>query len=135
VLGTKNFTEQYVLGQLYRQALQAKGFTVKYKENIGSSELIDKALKSGQINMYPEYTGTIVQNIAHKNAPKSAQATYLAAKKFSGRGAIEGPTRDAFREAIAEGFDTYDLLRGDEPYKYDLGGKDRWLERLEATLP
>ena len=41
----------------------------------------------------------------------------------------------AIREAIAEGFDTYDLLRGDEPYKYDLGGKDRWLGRLEATLP
>jgi CelD/BcsL family acetyltransferase involved in cellulose biosynthesis len=38
------------------------------------------------------------------------------------------------REAIAERFDTYDLLRGDEPYKYDLGGKDRWLGRLEATL-
>ncbi|HEV8656544.1 MAG TPA: GNAT family N-acetyltransferase [Candidatus Limnocylindria bacterium] len=39
------------------------------------------------------------------------------------------------REAIAEQFDTYDLLRGDEPYKYDLGGTDRWLGRLEAALP
>jgi CelD/BcsL family acetyltransferase involved in cellulose biosynthesis len=39
----------------------------------------------------------------------------------------------AIREAIAERFDTYDLLRGDEPYKYDLGAKDRWLGRLEAT--
>ncbi len=41
----------------------------------------------------------------------------------------------AIREAIAEKFDTYDLLRGDEPYKYDLGGTDRWLGKLEATLP
>jgi CelD/BcsL family acetyltransferase involved in cellulose biosynthesis len=41
----------------------------------------------------------------------------------------------AIREAITEHFDTYDLLRGAEPYKYDLGGKDRWLGRLEATLP
>jgi len=41
----------------------------------------------------------------------------------------------AIREAIAERFDTYDLLRGDEPYKYDLGGKDRWLGRLDAALP
>lgn len=39
----------------------------------------------------------------------------------------------AIREAIGEGFDTYDLLRGKEAYKYDLGGKDRWLGRLEAT--
>jgi CelD/BcsL family acetyltransferase involved in cellulose biosynthesis len=41
----------------------------------------------------------------------------------------------AIREANAERFDTYDLLRGDEPYKYDLGGKDRWLGKLEASLP
>jgi len=39
----------------------------------------------------------------------------------------------AVREAIAQGFKVYDLLRGDEPYKYDLGGQDRWLARLEAT--
>jgi CelD/BcsL family acetyltransferase involved in cellulose biosynthesis len=39
----------------------------------------------------------------------------------------------AIREAIGERFDTYDLLRGDEPYKYDLGATDRWLGRLEAT--
>jgi CelD/BcsL family acetyltransferase involved in cellulose biosynthesis len=41
----------------------------------------------------------------------------------------------AIREAIAEKFDTYDLLRGDEPYKYDLGATDRWLGKLEASLP
>jgi CelD/BcsL family acetyltransferase involved in cellulose biosynthesis len=41
----------------------------------------------------------------------------------------------AIREAIGERFDTYDLLRGDEPYKYDLGATDRWLGKLEASLP
>ena len=41
----------------------------------------------------------------------------------------------AVRDAIAQGFKTYDLLRGDEPYKYDLGGVDRWLWRLEAVRP
>ena len=39
----------------------------------------------------------------------------------------------AIREAIGERFDTYDLLRGDEPYKYDLGATDRWLGRLDGT--
>lgn len=39
----------------------------------------------------------------------------------------------AIREAIREHLDTYDLLRGDEPYKYDLGAADRWLGKLEAT--
>ncbi len=41
----------------------------------------------------------------------------------------------AVRSAIDEGLRTYDLLRGNEPYKYDLGGKDHWPARLEATSP
>ncbi len=41
----------------------------------------------------------------------------------------------AVREAIAERLDTYDLLRGDEAYKYDLGATDRWLGRLDAVRP
>src|SRR6185295_1732163 len=80
-VGTKNFTEAFVLGQLYFQALKAKGFKVAYKENIGSSELIDTALKSGKINFYPEYTGVLALNIAHVKTPlKTAAATYVAAK-------------------------------------------------------
>ena len=39
----------------------------------------------------------------------------------------------AIRDAIADGFKVYDLLRGSEPYKYDLGAVDRWLWRLEAV--
>ena len=41
----------------------------------------------------------------------------------------------AIREAIEEKLHTYDFLRGDEPYKYDLGGQDHWLLRIEATAP
>jgi osmoprotectant transport system substrate-binding protein len=82
-LGTKNFGEEYILGQLYGQALQAKGFPVVYKGNFGSSELADKAITSGKMNFYPEYTGVIALDLAKvKNAPKSANATYVAAKKF-----------------------------------------------------
>ena len=81
-IGTKNFTEQYVLGQLYKQALEAKGFKVAYKENIGSSELIDTALTSKKINFYPEYTGVVVADLAHQKSPQTAEATFLAAKAF-----------------------------------------------------
>jgi osmoprotectant transport system substrate-binding protein len=81
-LGTKNFTEQYVLGQLYKQALEAKGYKVVYKENIGNSELTDGALRSGKINFYPEYAGVIVADLAHKSPPKTAAAAYAAAEKY-----------------------------------------------------
>jgi osmoprotectant transport system substrate-binding protein len=83
VIGTKNFPEEYILGELYKQALQAKGFHISYKENIGSTELMTTALQSGKINFYPEYTGVIVQDVFHKtNSPKTAAATYQLAKKL-----------------------------------------------------
>jgi len=87
-IGTKNFTEEFILGQLYKQALEAKGYKVDYKENIGSSELIDTAITSGKINFYPEYMGIIVSDLAKHPAPQpSALATYNAAKAFEeGRG-------------------------------------------------
>jgi osmoprotectant transport system substrate-binding protein len=82
-MGTKNFAEEFILGQLYGQALAAKGFKVTYKNNIGSSEVIDTAFKSHKINLYPEYTGVIALDLAKvKNAPKSAAATYQAAQTF-----------------------------------------------------
>ena len=81
-IGTKNFPEEYILGQLYKQALEAKGFKVAYKENIGSTEIIDTALTSGKIDFYPEYTGVIVAVVFHKTAPKTAQATYALAKSL-----------------------------------------------------
>jgi osmoprotectant transport system substrate-binding protein len=81
VIGTKNFPEEYILGELYKQALQAKGFTVVDKSSIGSTELIQTALTSGKINFYPEYTGVIVQDVFHHNfSGKTAAATTKLAR-------------------------------------------------------
>ena len=83
IVGAKNFPEQYVLGQLYRQALIAKGFDVQYKENIGSTELIDTALKSGKVTLYPEYTGIMLSvTFKRKTLPKTAAGTYALAKRL-----------------------------------------------------
>jgi osmoprotectant transport system substrate-binding protein len=83
VIGTKNFTEEYILGQLYAQALQAKGFNAKLKGSFGSSELANTAIDSGKTNFYPEYTGIIVLDLAKsKTFPPTASATYKAAKKY-----------------------------------------------------
>ena len=83
IVGSKNFPEQFVLGQLYRQALIAKGFDVQYKENIGSTELIDTALRSGQVTLYPEYTGIMLSaTFKRTSLPKTATATYRLAKQL-----------------------------------------------------
>ncbi len=82
-LGTKNFTEEFIIGALYQQALQAKGYTVVYKPNIGATEVVDKALTSGQIDAYPEYTGESVATVAGINtAVTSPQQEYNLAKAF-----------------------------------------------------
>lgn len=80
-IGDKNFAEENILGQLYAQALEAKGFKVNLKSELGSSEIIYKALTSGQIDMYPEYTGTLLSAIYNETKPPSSAAGAYAKAK------------------------------------------------------
>ena len=57
-IGSKNFTEQKVLGEIYAQAFAAAGYKVKKELNLGDEKTALKALKGGEISGYPEYTGT-----------------------------------------------------------------------------
>jgi osmoprotectant transport system substrate-binding protein len=82
-LGTKDFTEEFVLGELYKQALAAKSYTVRLRKNIGPTEVIDKELTSGAIDAYPEYLGVALTVAARQeNAGDSAAETYRLAKDF-----------------------------------------------------
>ena len=83
-VGSKNFTEQYILGELYAQALAANGFSVEKKLDLGSEQIADKALQNGQIDMYPEYTGTALVAIHGYEGenPPTPEATYQKAKKL-----------------------------------------------------
>lgn len=107
-LGTKDFTEQFVLGELYAQALRAEGFRVELKRNLGSSELVDRVLTSGAIDLYPEYTGVIVREIAgQEQRPVSAEETYRRAKAFQARRGFEvldmSPGYDRLANAVTPG--------------------------------
>jgi osmoprotectant transport system substrate-binding protein len=87
-LGTKNFTEAFIVGELYKQALGARGYSVNLRKNIGSTEVIDRALTSGEIDAYPEYLGVALSVAARQeDVIKDDRATYDAAKRFyEGRG-------------------------------------------------
>jgi osmoprotectant transport system substrate-binding protein len=85
-IGTKNFAEQFLLGELYTQALEAKGFPVDLKTNIGSSEIIHQALTDGALDMYPEYVGVLLSEVANvRKRPASPKAAYEAAQAFEQR--------------------------------------------------
>ncbi|HLY50847.1 MAG TPA: ABC transporter substrate-binding protein [Solirubrobacteraceae bacterium] len=84
VLGTKNFTEEIVLGQLYAQALRAKGYKVTLRPNIGASEVMQGELAARAIDGYPEYTGTILSVLAHDpRRPPTAAVAYARAASYA----------------------------------------------------
>jgi osmoprotectant transport system substrate-binding protein len=103
-IGTKDFTEAFIVGELYRQALLAKGIKVRLRKDIGPTEMIDRELQSGRIDAYPEYLGVAVTVAAgQEDAGSSAEETYELAKEFyAGRGqAISEPTAFENVDAIA----------------------------------
>jgi osmoprotectant transport system substrate-binding protein len=83
-IGSKNFTEQKVLGEIYAQGLEAAGYTVSKDLNLGDEKTALAALKSDEISAYPEYTGTALLSFFGKKAnelPKDPQAAYEEVKK------------------------------------------------------
>lgn len=57
-IGSKNFTEQLILGEMYAQLLENAGFTVERSLNLGGTDVAHQALTNSEIDLYPEYTGT-----------------------------------------------------------------------------
>jgi osmoprotectant transport system substrate-binding protein len=142
-IGTKNFTEEYILGELYAQALEAKGYQVELKKDIGSTEIIDTALTSGEINFYPEYTGTAL-TVVHgaEGSEEDADATYEAAKAayeergqtllamtpFSDSDALAMRSEDA----EAEGIETIGDLKDFKGGSFKLGGQPEFKTRAQG---
>jgi osmoprotectant transport system substrate-binding protein len=69
-IGSKNFTEQKVLGEIYAQALAAAGYDVSTELNLGDEKTALKALEGGDISAYPEYTGTALLSFFGYTADK-----------------------------------------------------------------
>jgi osmoprotectant transport system substrate-binding protein len=84
-IGSKNFTEQKVLGEIYAQGLAAAGYKTTTDLNLGDQDTALAALKGGQIDAYPEYTGTALTAFFKKDAadlPKDPQAAYEQTKEL-----------------------------------------------------
>ena len=64
-VGSKNFTEELILGEIYAQRLEQTGQQVTRKLNLGTTDIAMAALKRGEIDLYPEYTGTALLNVLH----------------------------------------------------------------------
>jgi glycine betaine/choline ABC-type transport system substrate-binding protein len=92
-VGSKNFPEQLVLGNIYAQALEAAGFKVERQLNLGSEVIAFKALRNGDVDAYPEYTGTVLTTlykVPAKDVPKEPQQAFTEAKDRLRRDKITG---------------------------------------------
>jgi len=74
IVGSTNFYEQITLGELYSQILEANGYKVTRKFNLGNREIVQPALQSGQIQVLPEYLATLVSFLDKTAKPTGDKA-------------------------------------------------------------
>lgn len=76
-VGAKNFSGAQIISQIWAQALQKKGYSINFKDNIGPSEVVFPALKNGDLDAYGDYQGTLLTFLGG-NPTGNTQSTYQA---------------------------------------------------------
>lgn len=82
VVGSKKFTESYVLAEIAKRSLENSGIATEHRQGMGGTIILWEALRGGQISSYPEYTGTIGQEILKTNEALSIPQVRDALAKF-----------------------------------------------------
>jgi glycine betaine/choline ABC-type transport system substrate-binding protein len=145
-VGSKNFTEQFVLGEIYSQALEAAGFKVKKQLNLGSELIAYKALKAGTIDAYPEYTGTALTSffgVKTADVPKDPEQAFQKTKEGFAKNDITAlphtPFQNTFRLTMTKakaqklGVKTTSDLKGKES-KLAISGFPECKQRQDCLL-
>lgn len=89
VVATKPFAESYLLGEMFAQLLESRGYAVDRRPGLGATEIAFAALRRGEIDVYPEYTGTGLLAILGETPPSSgAEAYRRVAREFRDRWGI-----------------------------------------------
>lgn len=74
VVGSKRFTESYILGELVRQRWLEQGLAAEHRQGLGNTAIVEQALRAGRIDVYPEYTGTILREILQRGESQATLA-------------------------------------------------------------
>jgi osmoprotectant transport system substrate-binding protein len=81
-VGSKNFTEQFIVAEIYAQALENAGIKTQTRTNLGATLIAHAALLNGDIDLYPEYTGTAMAHVVKGDLSGSPEQTYKAVKDY-----------------------------------------------------
>jgi len=140
VIGAKNFSEQYILARLIGQRLENAGYSVEYRNGLGSA-VVHEALTSGAIDISIDYTGTLWTNQLKREDNPGREAMYNQLVKWEretsgtlvlGRLGFENAYALAMREdrAAQLGIETMDDLARQAP-RLTIGGDVEFFERPE----
>ncbi|MDQ2866342.1 MAG: hypothetical protein M3R51_08960 [Candidatus Eremiobacteraeota bacterium] len=89
-VGSKNFTESIVIAEIYAQTLEAAGFAVERRLNLGSTQIALAAMARGDIDLYPEYTGTALIDVLHEEPRSDPREIYrIVRNAFAERYSID----------------------------------------------
>ncbi|HLH64660.1 MAG TPA: glycine betaine ABC transporter substrate-binding protein [Solirubrobacteraceae bacterium] len=115
-LGDKNYTEQFLLGQLYAQALEAEGYTVTLNQNIGPVSVTMQALRDGSLMAYPEYLSTFDEQIAGlRRGFRTVAGAWQAGARWASRNGLvllnPTPFSDTGGIAVTDAYATANHLR------------------------
>src|SRR5262252_6411228 len=103
-VGSKNFTEQFILAEIYAQALEAAGIKVERKVNLGGTLIAHKALEEKEIDFYPEYTGTILVAVLKQESMTDRKAVYDKVKsEYAAKGLVilnETPFQNTYNMVV-----------------------------------
>ena len=130
-VGSKNFPEQLVLGEIYAQSLEAAGFDVEKELNLGSEVVAFRSLKRGEVDAYPEYTGTVLTTlykIPAREVPKQPEQAYEQTQSRTGRDDITALPTTPFENSYRLGATKETAQRLGVRNTSDLAGKAKDLK-------
>ena len=121
IVGSKRFTESYVLGEVVTETLTSQGIVATHKAGLGNTGILVAALEAGEVDVYPEYTGTIVREVLKRDdKPSLAELDALLAPRglrvavplgFSNSYALAMREDEAARRGIAAVSDLVDVRK------------------------
>jgi len=147
-LGSKGFTESLIVAQIYGQALTAAGYEVRYDLDFADEQVATRAMQSGQIDGYPEYTGTALTALLGAEPgeiPKDEQQAYeLVKRRYAERFGFVALPQTPFTDSNALGMTrekaeelgdpkTISDLRG-KAQKLTLAGSSECFRRMDCAL-
>lgn len=80
-IGSKNFSENITVGEIYAAVLEQAGYKTERHMNLGSTQIAMAAIVRGDIQLYPEYTGTALIDVLHMRPLRDPKAIYETVKR------------------------------------------------------